>query len=208
MKKNILTSAFVLLSVFLMAQDFSIDSVPVRLRYLQASSLNNGNRLQWSVVCLLDFASFDIQRSTDGIRYTSIGKFQADKLRCKTPFEYEDKTASGKIFYRINVGDQDERYYTSKTVLVYGKEKGFDITSITPTLVTSSTVIAVSSSTNDQVELFIRDQNGNLVSRKNYVLQSGNNDLTINTISLSKGNYFIILLNKSGEKKLARFIKQ
>lgn len=208
MKKNILIIVFISFCAFGNAQDFSTDSVPVRLQYLQASSINNGNKIQWSVVCLLDFASFDIQRSTDGVRYLSIKKFQADKLRCKTPFEFEDKTASGRIYYRINVGDQDERYYTSKTLLVYGKEIGFDITAVSPTLVSNYAVLSVSSASNDQIEALIFDQNGNLVARKNYLIQTGNNDLRLDASALSKGNYFITLLNRSGEKKLARFIKQ
>jgi hypothetical protein len=208
MKKNILIVVFICCCSFGMAQDFSTDSVPVRLQYLQVSSINNTNKIQWSVVCLLDFASFDIQRSTDGVRYSSIKKFQADKLRCKSPFEFEDKTAPGRIYYRINVGDQDERTYTSKTLLVYGKELGFDVTAVSPTLVSNYAILSVSSASNDQIEALVLNQNGYLVARKKYSIISGSNDLRLDASTFSPGNYFVTFISKSGERKTARFIKQ
>ncbi len=192
-----------------MSQSFSADSVPVRLKYIQASQMGNSSKIQWSVVCLLDYASFDIQRSTDGISYYSIQKFQADKLRCQSPFEHEDKTANGmRLFYRIRIGDLDGRYSTSKTILVYGREKGFEITAISPTLVTTISYLSVSSASNDQLESIISDQGGKIILQKRYNLQTGNNDLLIDASRLEKGNYFITLINRAGQKKLGRFIKQ
>lgn len=190
------------------AQDYSSDSVPVRLKYIQASQNNNSSTLQWAVVCLLDFAKFDIQRSDDGITYTSIHQFQADKARCLNAFEHEDKNASGRSFYRIRVGDLDGRYYTSKTIVVYGREKGFEITSLSPSVVTNNTYLSVSTATNDRVEIVITDSKGVICSRKRYPVQNGNNDLPINCSRLEKGIYFITLINQSGQRKVSRFLKQ
>ncbi|MFM9908039.1 MAG: T9SS type A sorting domain-containing protein [Chitinophagaceae bacterium] len=190
------------------AQDFSIDSVPVRLKYIQASQQNNGSTLQWSVVCLLDYAKFDIQRSSDGKQYTSIHQFQADKNRCSSSFEFEDKNGSGRLFYRIRVGDLDGRFYTSKTIALYGREKGFEITSFSPTIVNNSSYLSVSSSTAGNIKLQITGSSGSLVLNKNYSIQKGNNELYVNASSLQKGNYFITVINQYGEKKTSRFLKQ
>lgn len=208
MKRTLLIILTLSVSFSIKAQDFSSDSVPVRLKYIKATQQNNINKLEWSVVCLLDFARFDIQRSADGVRYTSIYQLQADKTRCLSSFEHEDKNSSGRLFYRIRVGDLDGRNYTSKTVIVYGWEKGFEITSISPSVIQTGTCLSVSSATTDRVETIITDVKGNIIRRRNYTVQNGNNDLYMDLSSLQKGIYFVTLINQSGQKKGARFIKQ
>ena len=112
------------------------------------------------------------------------------------------------MFYRIRVGDLDGRYFTSKTVIVYGREKGFEITSISPNVIQTGTYLSVSSATADRVETIITDVKGNIIRRRNYTVQTGNNDLYMDLSSLQKGIYFITLINQSGQKKAARFVKQ
>ena len=208
MKKTLLIFLIFSFSFSIKAQDFSTDSVPVRLKYIKATQQNSVNKLEWSVVCLLDFARFDIQRSSDGVRYTSIYQFQAAKARCLSAFEHDDKSGSGRLFYRIQVGDLDGRYYTSKTVIVYGREKGFEVTSISPSVIQTGTYLSVSSATTDRVETIITDIKGNIIRRRSYAIQAGNNDLYMDISSLQKGIYFVTLINQSGQKKVSRFIKQ
>lgn len=208
MKRTLLIILTLSVSFSIKAQDFSSDSVPVRLKYIKATQQNGSNKLQWSVVCLLDYARFDIQRSDDGVTYTSIYQLQADKTRCLAAFEHDDNSGNGRLFYRIRVGDLDGRYYTSKTVIVYGREKGFEITSISPSVVQTGTYLSVSSATTDRVETSIADIKGNIIRRRYYTVQTGNNDLFMDASSLQKGIYFVTLINQSGQKKVSRFIKQ
>lgn len=99
------------------------DSIPVRLSVLEARTVGNDARLDWKVVCLLPYAKFEIQRSLNGINYTTINTFEADLVRCRQPFDFTDANTTGKTFYRIRVGDLDGRFYHSKIVAVTGKEK-------------------------------------------------------------------------------------
>jgi hypothetical protein len=208
MKKPVLFLLILLSAYSSNSQDFSADSIPVRLKYIQAAQQNNANKIVWSVVCLLDFAKFDIQRSQDGVSYTSISQFEADRARCLSPFEYEDRNSTGRSFYRVRVGDLDGRFYTSKTIIVYGKEKGFEITAISPSIVNSKTNLSVSSSSANRAELLIADQNGKIVSRRIYNLQTGNNDIVLDAATLHKGNYFLTIINANGQKRTVRFVKQ
>lgn len=208
MKKTVLFFLILLSAYSSHSQDFSADSIPVRLKYIQAAQQNNTNKIIWSVVCLLDYAKFDIQRSQDGINYASISQFEADRVRCLSPFEYEDRTSTGRSFYRVRVGDLDGRFYTSKTIIVYGKEKGFEITAISPSIVSSKTNLSISSSSANRAELLIADQNGKIVSKKIYNLQTGNNDIVLDASQLNKGNYFLTIINANGQKRTVRFVKQ
>lgn len=189
------------------SQSASIDSVPVRLSTLEARTIGSDARVDWKVVCLLDFAKFEVQRSPDGINYTTINRFEADRLRCREPFAFTDVNINGRAFYRIRVGDLDGRIYSSKTVSVIGKEKGFEINSLIPSIVSSNALINISSANIDNAEILITDFNGTAVERIAVKLNKGVTEFTINTASLAAGNYILVLKNRNSDTKTIRFTK-
>lgn len=189
------------------AQNY-IDSIPVRLKSFEASKTTNANKLDWAVVCFLEYAKFEIQRSGDGTNFNTINTFQADQLRCRQPFTYEDRTANGKVFYRIKVGDLDGKEYVSKITVLIGKAKGFDIASLTPTLITSGATLTITSAGNDAAIVTITNLQGSPVMKKEISLLKGNNDVPLNLSALSAGNYILTSVNSDGELRTIRFIKQ
>lgn len=205
--KLLFAISFFLLFFSFAAAQYTLDSVPVRLKSFDASKITNANKLQWSVVCYLQYAKFQIQRSYDAVNYTTINTSTADQLRCRQPFEYEDKTANGKVFYRILAGDLDGRVFTSKITVVYGAINGFDINAISPTLITSQATVTISSAVADNAVAQVTSIEGMMVFKKSVLLNRGNNDIVFNFSSLSKGAYIFTCRNSSGILQSLRFIK-
>ncbi|MEP6597368.1 MAG: T9SS type A sorting domain-containing protein [Ginsengibacter sp.] len=189
------------------AQNYT-DSIPVRLKSFEASRTNNSNKLYWAVACFLNYAKFDIQRSDDGKNFTTINSFKADQLRCRQPFTYEDRTANGKVFYRLKVGDLDGRDYISKITVLISKTRGFDIASLTPTLINIGTTVTITSAGNDAAMITVVNLQGSPVVKKTISLFKGNNDISLNLSALSPGIYVLTSVNSEGELKKIRFIKQ
>lgn len=208
MKKYLLLIIAITWINSLNAQNIADSIVPVRLKSFEASKTANSNKLNWAVACFLNFAKFNVERSYDGINYTTINSFEADQLRCRQPFTYEDKTANGKVFYRIKVGDLDGRVYTSKITVLIGKSKGFDIASMAPTLVRSSAIVTISSASSDNAVVSITNQQGSTILKKLYALIKGNNYISLELASLATGSYILTSINSEGELKTVRFIKQ
>lgn len=190
------------------AQENADSTVPVRLKTLQASGLEMGNKLHWTVSCFLNHALFEVQRSSDGSNYSTINTFKADNLRCKQPFDYEDKTAIGKVYYRIRVGDLDGKYYNSKIVVINGKQKGFDIAAMYPTVVTSKATVSITSANSDKADIQVYSMQGNKVLFKKAILSSGSNDVIIDFANLSKGKYILAIQNSENKLSTVQFIKQ
>ena len=184
------------------------ETVLVRLKSFEAAKTTNSNKLDWAVACFLNFARFEVQRSNDGINYSTINVFEADQLRCRQPFTYEDKTANGKVFYRIKVGDLDGRVYTSKTTVVIGKLKGFEIASMVPTLVSSNTTVTISSATTDIAAISITNLQGATVIKKSIPLLKGNNYILLELSNLAAGFHILTSVNSEGELKTMKFMKQ
>jgi hypothetical protein len=96
-------------------------ALPVRMASMQAVRINESEaNLKWQVICRVAYAKFEIQKSRDGIIFETIDSFQADKIRCQSPFDYLDRTAAGQSFYRIRVGDIDGQFTSEKIVFVSG----------------------------------------------------------------------------------------
>ena len=183
------------------------DSLPVRLSALEASTNGNTARLDWKVVCFLQYAKFEIQRSANGINYTTINTFEADQLRCRQPFDFIDGNISGRVYYRIKVGDLDGRFAVSKTVAVSGKVNEFEIKSLTPSLINTNTTLSISSATADNAEIAIINFQGKVVKRIAINLNKGTTELPVDMISLAKGNYILSITNRLLEIKTTRFTK-
>ena len=207
MKKIFLLLILLANVVYLEAQFAGNDSVPVRISYLQGERKNNNsNELDWAVSCSLQFAKFEIQRSANAVDYSTIHTFQADELRCRQPFSYTDIQNFDKTFYRIKVGDIDGRYYSSKTIVLYGKNGGFDIVSILPSITSGKTSLIVSTSSADKIEIVVTNITGAVVKKINQAIIKGSNNIPVDLGNCLKGSYLISVSNGKGIVKSGRVI--
>lgn len=122
MKQTITTLwLFFAISQLLQSQSNSEIWLPVRMASMQAARINqNQAYIKWQVICRVSFAKFEVQKSRDGVNFETIHTFQADKIRCQSPFDYVDQAASGAGFYRIRVGDIDGQFTAEKLIFVNG----------------------------------------------------------------------------------------
>jgi hypothetical protein len=194
-------------SVTAYSQSAAYDSVPVRLSTLEAGTAGNDAKLMWSVVCFLDYAKFEIQRSPNGTNYTTINTFEADKVRCRQPFNFTDADIKDKAFYRIRVGDLDGKFYHSKIVSVTANSGGFEINAITPSLITNNAFLSISSAKKDNAKVTITNYQGVIVKRFDTKLNKGVTEIGVNLTNIAKGNYVIAVTNSSSKFKTARFVK-
>jgi hypothetical protein len=81
--------------------------LPINFLYFDAKEANKGVLLTWETGVIYQHSLFNIQRSTDGIRFITIGTQTADADGSSTNnFSYTDyNPGTGKIFYRIEEVD-------------------------------------------------------------------------------------------------------
>lgn len=153
------------------------------------------------------YVKFEIQRSSYGTNYTTINTFEADQLRCRLPFDLSDANVSGRLYYRIKAGDLDGRFSTSKIVAITGKEKGFEINSLTPSLINTATILSISSATAEKAEITITNLQGSVVKRISVSLNKRATELPVDVSNLAKGKYMLTVINRAADIKTARFAK-
>ncbi len=208
--KKIFTFIFTVLILYSASAQNDSSYYTIRLSSFNASVNNNVTKLYFKTVCFLQYANFQIQKSADGIEYKTIHTFTADRVRCQQPFDFADssKTNLGNVFYRINVGNIDGKYYNSLVRKVFLKEKGFGIISTYPTIATDRVQIILSNNEDDIVNATIINQNGTILQSKKLNVINGISNHHFNISNYAPGTYWLVVRNNKGILKNSIFVKQ
>jgi hypothetical protein len=76
------------------------------------------NKLNWTTESEINTAYFDIEKSTDGNTFMSIGKVEAGgDSNVPRKYHFEDKQATVDLnYYRLKIVDHDEQFEYSKVI--------------------------------------------------------------------------------------------
>ena len=159
-----------------------------------------GNVLNWLFSCLRKWAIFDIESSSNGVNFSSIGKTSGWD-GCNNFFSFNhDKPQYGHNYYRIKVTETDTVYYSN--IIELQTEK-ISATTLYPNVVKKGASIKVTLAESDGV-LRIIDATGRLVYSK--TLLSGIQQVTL-PLSES-GMYFYNIQNSKGKLTSGKLIIQ
>jgi hypothetical protein len=106
-----------------------IQALPVTLLYFNChANENKGNVLRWATATELNSKQFEVERSTDGKIYQTIGKIPAAGHSLTTkPYEFIDKSTVGNMTaYRLKMIDEDGSFKYSEPCVVLHHESGSD----------------------------------------------------------------------------------
>ncbi len=167
-------------------------TLPVNFSGFTAQKKSNGILLKWTTANETNTAYFQVEKSENGITFTSIGRVTAAGNVHETK-EYsltDNITNSGKVYYRIKVVDFDGMVtYSAVNIVNTGIEEAL---SIFPNPATERITVTLPNNWQGQNNrLQIIAANGQVLIEKNITLLQ--NDLNIST--LSTGMYLIQVVN-------------
>lgn len=190
-------------------------TVPVTLTNFKGEKSTSSNKLSWSTLTEVNNSGFELERSTDGVNYSSIGFIPSASLNGNSSsilnYSFNDaKGFSMNSYYRLKQLDNDGKFsYSTIVLLKVNKVKELTVTSVYPNPASATVKIVIESPVNDKVTLVVTDLTGKVVLQKPKSIAMGNNiaELTINT--LSSGSYFVKLVCENGcTTSPIRFVKQ
>ncbi len=202
--------------VFFFALAFSVtgnaqsEDIPVKITFFDASIASGKVTLNWKTACSLEFANFDLQRSADGVHFSSISSFTANKSRCASPFFVVDSNlnpGSGRYFYKLLVSDIDGKLYNSRTVTLFSSGNGFEINGIIPSVVNDVAVVSISSAQTIEFEWMLINQLGLVLQKRKMSINKGATSFQLNISSFSKGVYTLVVVGPESGKRIIRFLK-
>jgi hypothetical protein len=173
-------------------------SLPVNL--INFSGYKNGgkNTLNWTVASEVSNRGFDVQRSTDGVNYSSIGFVNSQVggySNSEVHYTFDDNSLVGKKqYYRLNQKDIDGNSKLSNIVVITrDKPTELSIGGIFPNPASTQVNVIIDAPQRDKVTLVVTDMAGKTVIQQQANIDLGSNTIPVNIAKLAGGSYLIKL---------------
>ena len=170
----------------------------------------NGNSasLKWSTQQEIQTDYFQIEASTDGVTWSTIGSQPAAGQSGVSRFyQYVAGPGFSAKYLRIRSVDMDGRYDLSKVVTVAGCGST-EVFSVFPSPAISYTTVSVTSLVPYTTTISLYDSKGQLIQTKRVSIVAGTNRFDIDLGKMAGGSYFVSLHNSNGEIKTCTILKR
>ena len=183
-----------------------LGTVPVTMLSFEAIRAGKSNNLIWTTTNEINSSRFEIERSTNGINYVSIGSVNTiGNGPSKQSYRFMDANpAKGNNYYRIKTIDLDNSYKIS--VVRNVKNLGFVEMMINPNPVASTMNIYLEAEATEKATIVITDLSGRKVYNGTSNIIAGSNNIPVNVNNLTKGIY-LVTLQLSGETLIKKITK-
>jgi hypothetical protein len=186
-------------------------SVPVKLVYFNANAKNEDAHLTWQTASEINNSHFEVQRSTDGKRFKTIGTVKGNGTTSKVHnYQFMDEGAAqlgNTIYYRLHQVDYNGDDEFSPTATVRFESNQLQTVSISPNPFNTELNLSIIASKESNVTITITDLQGRLLSTESFTATNGANTLSLNHMTkLEKGFYFV-RVKMDGETKVIKVLR-
>ncbi len=198
-------------SSFYFADNLYSSVLPVQVSLFTGERIREANLLKWEAGCNGQ-PMFTVERSYDGMSFEDIGTIISTESDCNTPFGFTDNNASSSVsyyYYRLKISQAGKTVNYSSTILLHGDRSGTIQLSISPSLVSGSVIhLQVSAENAGQMDLFVCDVMGHIISRRSLAIQAGGDHSLLDAGTLAPGIYWLYGIGKEGRTNVLRFVKE
>ncbi len=192
------------------SDDFVLHIFPITLLDVDwvkftGKSANNGNLLEWITANEYGTKEFEVQRSTNGKTFSSIGKVTA-KGGVNNNYAFTDSNPLARSYYRLREVGIDGKEHFSK-VIVLDKSARFGILSISPNPARDVAEVQYTIEEAATVKLELFDAIGRLMLSSEINATVGVNSTALNVATLANGNY-VLSLTSGTHKATGKLVKK
>lgn len=190
--------------------------LPASITDISANYTNNAVAIKWTSNFEVNSDRFEIERSTDGINFKTIGSVAAQgNSTIKHDYSFTDEvrnstSSKNDLYYRLKLVDRDTKSTYSKVLVVrVYKTKTIQALSVTPNPAVNDIKVNAQLNEAAMVVIKVMNNNGTEVMRKNVRGAAGNNNITLEgTSNLKTGIYILEVIINSNERMTVKLMKQ
>ena len=171
--------------------------LPIKLTHFTAQQQNNSVKVSWSVTNEDNLATYEIEHSSDGIHYTTVGMVKATGINAYT-FTHINPVA-GANYYRLKIVDAN-RIVTYSNIAVIHLINMF---TVGPNPFYNYIKVSTGESLSAMYDISLYSASGQLLFRKAF-----SDSTSINTATLPAGTYIIKVANNNGILQTFKLQKQ
>jgi hypothetical protein len=181
--------------------------LPVQFMSFDARKDQQQVQLSWRVSEEVNIKAYHVERSGDGIQYTSIGVVAPKPAAAFNDYTFTDAAPLTNMnYYRIREEDIDGKSNYSVIRTVRFQETTF-VVSLYPVPVKDELTVKLSTSSNEPAHIRITDVQGRTIYLRRVQLNAGDNIQKIPVHTLMNGTYFIDVTG-TGKQWVGKFVKE
>lgn len=181
-------------------------ALPVSVTDFSGVNQGSKNILSWQAADEKSIKAYEIQRSSDGVNFSAIGKVEASQ---QSYYQYSDEQISGKAvwYYRLRIVEASGAAGYSKVIIVRsGKTNTILIPYPNPFKTELKCRIEMNNS--GLATVLLSGTDGKTLIQKQYNLQTGKNEISLpETAHLTDGTYFLKVIYGK-EVSVTKVVKQ
>lgn len=165
--------------------------LPVTFTKYDVTCNDKGALLTWATASEQNSSKFEIQRSLNGIDWTSIDNVAAaGNSTDQRNYQYLD-LYGGTAFYRIRQVDIDGRFVYTAVKRTECQKSQYDV-ALYPVPAKDNLNVVIRSEINTRTEIQILDINGRSLRRVAVQINKGNNNIQLSVGNLPAGQYMLV----------------
>jgi hypothetical protein len=177
------------------------NAVPISLTRFGATLQNDRSVLvQWTTSREINNKYFEVERSTDGVNFTTIGNLPAvGNSSTQQQYAYKDaQPFDGINYYRLKQIDNNGHFTYSNIVALNLKKEAINALAIYPNPTHNLLGLNINSKQTELVKVMVSDMAGQLVKQQTVNLTKGAQIIWQDITSLSKGTYQVTVIWADG----------
>lgn len=177
-------------------------ALPVTLTSFTGVEKNNTVELNWKTSYEMSVSHYEVQKSTDGVNFTTLGVVFSWENSTKNNYLYIDKEITqGTSYYRLNMVDKDGTSKYSKTITFKHESTINALVNVYPNPVRESIRVAFNGLQKGQYKIEIRNFAGQSRLVKSVKVNGNEHVETIErTPDIGPGMYWLAVYNESNQR--------
>jgi hypothetical protein len=173
----------------------TLSTLPILLSKFSGRNTGNKNVLDWTSSTEDNFSHYNIQRSTNGIDFITLGRVNSKSINgtSSTDLDYsysDEHPVPGHNSYRLEQVDKDGRMQYSRVVVLFNSTNGSSIV-LHQNDAGDLVNIYISSTKNSTTTVKLADMNGRIMKNIKARIEYGINNLQLRLDNMSGGIYII-----------------
>jgi hypothetical protein len=183
--------------------------LPVKLMGFQGNKNLDKVTLQWTVANNENNNKFEIERSTDGSTFSTVGIVMADEKVGNASYQFaENINYSNTVYYRLKMYDQAQSVSYSKVLIFKNTATIKSPLRILNNPTNDKVNFSYSSEANQVVDIKIYDMNGRMLMLKKMNVYQGSNVINFPLSNRINPGMYVLELNEGTSIQTAKFIRQ
>lgn len=170
--------------------------LPILVSEFNAIKQNNAVKVSWNADNSTSRETFFIEKSTDGLYFSTIGVMSAQQGKTAYTF-YDASVNNPEQYYRIRIAGQDIHTSYSSIALVKNNTNGR--LNVYPNPVMNSNTVSISyvAATAENIQLSLTNAEGKMIIQKKGYVNTGNNIIGLELNNVPAGIYFMRIQSPS-----------